>query len=293
MRQIVAPAPNASWLGYVASVFDDIPRTLRRPRPTTCVSALLATVSQTYPRRLRLALSTALALLVLACAGSSSEGIVVTLRTDPAKVPPATTFDTDLGYRVVVSKAYVNLSTVEIFGCDAPLASSFSERAERGLRDVFTLERHAFAHTEGSPTKLGAPIVEAFTGSGAGATVGELRPPAGRYCRVVQSLQAADGDARDLPTDVPMVGKSMYVAGTYAKGGQAPVPFEAESTASFDASKDLAFELSTTGTKSVTVVLTRDTTHWFDGIDFATLGKRDVAKRIVDAMAESYGARLD
>ena len=239
------------------------------------------------------ALSLALGLLGFACAGSSSEGIVVTLRTDPAKVPPAATFDTDLGYRVVVSKAYVNLSSLEIFSCDAPLASSFSDRAARGIRDVFTLERRAYAHTEGSPTKLGTPLVEAFTGQGNGSSVGELRPPAGRYCRVLQSLQAADGDARGLPTDVSMVGKTMYVAGTYAKGGQAPVPFEAESTASFDASKDLAFELSTTGTRNVTVVLTRDTTHWFDGIDFATLGKRDVAKRIVDAMAESYGARLD
>lgn len=238
-------------------------------------------------------LSTALALLGFACAGSSSEGVVVTLRSEPAKIPVAATYDTDLGYRVVVSKAYVNLSSVEIFGCDAPLASSFSERATRGLREVFTLERRAYAHTEGSPTKLGTPLVEAFTGQGNGAPVGELRPPAGRYCRVVQSLQAADGDARGLPTDLSMVGKSMYVAGTYAKGGQAPAPFEAESTASFDASKDLTFELSTTGTRNVTVVLTRDTTHWFDGVDFATMGKRDVAKRIVDAMAESYGARTE
>lgn len=239
------------------------------------------------------ALSLALGLLGFACAGSSSEGIVVTLRTEAAKVPPAATFETDLGYRVVVAKAYVNLSTVEIFGCDAPLASSFSERATRGLRDVFTLERRAYAHTEGSPTKLGTPLVEAFTETGGGTSVGELRPPAGRYCRVVQSLQAADGDARALPTDAPMLGKSMYVAGTYAKGGQAPVPFEAESTASFDATKDVSFELSTTGARNVTVVLTRDATHWFDGIDFATLGKRDVATRIVDAMAESYGARID
>lgn len=238
-------------------------------------------------------LSIAFGLLGFACAGSSSDGIVVTLRSEPAKVPAAATFDTDVGYRVVVSKAYVNLSSVKIFGCDAPLASSFSERATRGLREVFTLERRAYAHTEGSPTKLGAPLVEAMTGPGAGAALGELRPPGGRYCRVVQSLQAADGDARALPRDVAMVGKTMYVAGTYAKGGQPPVPFEAESTASFDATTDVAFELSTTGARNVTVVLTRDTTHWFDGIDFATMGKRDIAKRIVDAMAESYGARTE
>ena len=290
MRQIVAPAPKASRLRYVACVFADIFRTIRSVQRAT--HGLHAS---TLPRRAaRLgSLSLAIGLLGLACGGSSSEGIVVTLRIDSAKLPAAATFDTDLGYRVVVAKAYVNLSTVEIFGCDAPLASSFSERAGRGLRDVFTLERRAYAHTEGSPTKLGTPLVEAFTETGGGTSVGELRPPPGRYCRVVQSLQAADGDARALPTDAPILGKSMYVAGTYAKGGQMPVPFEAESTASFDATKELTFELSTTGTRNVTVVLTRDTTHWFDGIDFATMGKRDIATRIVDSMAKSYGARTE
>jgi hypothetical protein len=227
-----------------------------------------------------------------ACSGSSQEGIVVTLQAEAAKVPAASTFDTDLGYRVVLGKAYVNLSSVEIFGCDASSAS-FPDRAGRVLGELFALERSAYAHTEGSPTKLGAPLVESvFTTSG-GVTVGELRPPPGRYCRVVQSLQAADADARGLPSDVSMVGKSFFVAGTYEKNGAIPVPFESESTASFDAATDLSFELSTTGTTSVTVRLSRDATHWFDGIDFATMGKRDIATRIVDSMAKSYGARTE
>jgi hypothetical protein len=57
----------------------------------------------------------------------------------------------------------------------------------------------ARAHSEGSPTRLGEPHVVDLRND-AGTVLGELEPPAGRYCSVRLTLGPADADAVGLPS---------------------------------------------------------------------------------------------
>lgn len=225
----------------------------------------------------------------MGCSGTSTEGVTVDVAVEAPSSPPVTrgarTFDTDGGVHVVLTRGYLNTGSLEIFACDGtPTSSSFS---------VFALRR-AYAHSVGSPTSLGVPLVQSLLeAAGATRAEGTLHPPPASYCRVKRTIAAADPDALGTPADGSMTGKSLLVEGTYAVSGGAPTPFSFASTASFDLETIVdATTLSTEGRRTATVVLSWNGDRWFDGVDFAG-DPHDATTRILGNVRAALGARIE
>lgn len=215
-----------------------------------------------------------------ACSASSKAGVTVPVE---AEAPRVRTFETNTGVHVVLSRAWLNIGAVELFGCTS---------AWHWL-DVFSVPR-AQAHVVGSPTRLGTPLVESLVGDdGSRTKMGELHPPEGSYCRVKQTILAADADAPGSPPDGAMLGKSVLVDGTYASEGLEPRPFHLSSTASFDVETTFeATALSLEARRAATIVLYFEKTSWFDGVAFEG-DETDAITRILENLRTSLGARIE
>ncbi len=194
------------------------------------------------------------------------------------------TFDTDRGFRVTLTRGFLSTGSVEIFTC--PTAGRL-----RWL-DGWRL-REAQAHVVGSPTLLGVPAVESLLSQGERTVVGQLHPPPATYCRVKQTILAADADASGLPLDGSMIGRSLLVEGTYAFGGGPPETFRFSSTASFDAEIHVDdTTLSTDGRRVATLLLVKKSDRWFDGVDFRG-DEQDAVTRVLQNLQASLGARVE
>lgn len=213
------------------------------------------------------------------CSASSKEGVTVTVE---AAAPGARAFATSAGVHVVLTRALLNLGSVEIFACPTTRWLDFARL------------REAHAHVVGSPTLLGTPLVESLLAEdGARTKMGELHPPPGSYCRIKQTVLAADADAPGSPPDGAMLGKSLLLEGTYAPAGEEPRPFRLMSTASFDVETMVdAVALAVDGRRSATIVLSLTASAWFDGVDFAA-DPADAATRVLENVRAALGARLE
>ncbi|MDF2696597.1 MAG: putative lipoprotein, partial [Labilithrix sp.] len=210
------------------------------------------------------------------CSSSSKEGITLTVEIEaprsPAVVAGTRTFDTDRSVLVTLTRGFLSTGAVEIFGCTA---------AGSSWRWVEPLRLHeARAHVVGSPTVLGIPAIESLLATAdTRMKVGDLHPPQGTYCKVKQSILAADQDALGLPADGTMVGKSLLVEGTYLVAGGSAQGFRFTSTASFDVETTIdETSLAIDGTRSATLVLVKASDRWFDGVDFGA-DEHDVTLR--------------
>jgi hypothetical protein len=219
-----------------------------------------------------------------ACAGSEVDGfeVEVTLGPLPERSSAAPlVLRNDRGYTVEIDRAYVVTSTVELEGCDGTAAA--------GWRRYLAWEGTAWAHEHGSPTRLGAPFVQALVGGGEpGGTLGTLRPPPARYCRVRVGLGPADADARGLPEDLRLVGKTCFVAGRFrADGGEAQA-FTVASTAALEVELPLGpLVLAEESPRRRALLLGLHAAHWFDGVDFATMAGGEIAGRLLEGMRAS------
>ncbi|WP_394832135.1 hypothetical protein LVJ94_37020 [Pendulispora rubella] len=238
----------------------------------------------------RIAVLTALAIglpLVssVACSGSDSDGVTVAVDLEaPSSTKQSMvtkTWTTDLGYTVTLQDAYLATGSVEIVPC-----ASAANRFE--LRDLFSV-REAHAHVEGSPTKLGTPVIESLLAAGGTRVhVGTMAPPPNSYCQVRYGVRAADGDAVGLPSDVSMVGKSIYLRGTHARAGGQPVAFEASSGSALEVTASLGpTMLSGSGTQSAVLVVHKVADTWFDGIAFDTAASDDIARAVLEHVRQS------
>jgi hypothetical protein len=210
-----------------------------------------------------------------------SVDVAVDPPTSPAKENGTRVLTNDRGYRVVLTKGYLAVSSVEIEACASQGVAGF-------LREL-RLIRPAYAHSEGSPTRLGTPFVIPLLGDARGA-IGSLSPPPRSYCVTHIGGAPADDDALFLPADAPMVGKSLYVEGTFQP------PSSAEASA-FTATGALAFDAEVThaplvlgagGRTKATLVIGEVIDHWFDGIDFATASPDDIAKSVLEHAQQSF-----
>ena len=220
--------------------------------------------------------------LWVGCSASTDPGIRVSVVA--AAAPSRGPYTSDLGYQVMLEHAWLSTATVEIFPC-----------AEAGAWRFPTLIGVAHAHTVGSPTLLGIPTVESLVADPAARTpLGELKPPPDAYCRVKHTVKAADADAKQLPAEVDMIGKSFYASGTYARNGGAAASFTLSSTAAFEVDTTVsAVTLALSGRQSATIVLLKDNAHWFDGVDFETGTADAESRQILDNLRTSFGARIE
>lgn len=226
------------------------------------------------------------------CSSSSTEGVAVTIVTEASNttlVEGARVFD-DSGVKVTLSRGYLNTGGVEIVSCGA---TAFAHSTRDTLASLFGM-REVLAHVVGSPTTLGAPSIESLVAAaGARSQIGLLHPPAGSYCKVKQTILAADHDASGMPSDGVMLGQSLFVEGTYSTVGAAPKPFRLASTASFDVETTIpTMSLSVDDRRTATVVLVKASDHWFDGVDFAG-DSRDTTTKILSNVRASLGVRVE
>ncbi|WP_394842695.1 hypothetical protein LZC95_37185 [Pendulispora brunnea] len=221
----------------------------------------------------------------VACSGSDSDGVSVAVDLEaPSSTKQSMvskTWTTDLGFTVTLQDAYLATGSVEIVPC-----ASAAQRLR--LKDFFAV-REAHAHVEGSPTKLGIPVVESLLAAGGTRVhVGTMAPPPNSYCQVRYGIHAADGDAVGLPSDVSMVGKSLYLRGTYSRAGGQPVAFEASSSNALEVTASVGeTTLSSGGTQSAVLVVRKVADTWFDGIAFDTASPDDIARTVLEHVRQS------
>lgn len=224
------------------------------------------------------------------CSSSTSRGVEVTIALEAPSSPDlegaSRRFATDLGLSVELSRGYLATGAVEIFRCEGSIAR---------VKPRPWLLREAFAHSVGSPTRLGIPAVESLLAPvGAREVIGEIYPAEATYCSARQTLHPADDDALGLPEDVSMVGRSLFMEGTYARGEAAPSPFRIVSDAELERDVTLpAIALDAKGRRTARLVLTKAADRWFDGVDFERDDEGAIARRVLENVRDSLGAHIE
>ncbi|QDG53079.1 hypothetical protein FIV42_20720 [Persicimonas caeni] len=211
----------------------------------------------------------------------------------------------DLGFEVRVDAAYLVTDTVTLLACD-----EVDDPRDLPGFSLRTLTRallpSAHAHGPTTPTRLGTPHVEALVGASSRSShpwrIGEFLPPPGDYCAVRLDVRAADDDAIGLPADVDMVGRTLYVRGTYlapdedAPNENAPKPFELATGAAFDIELDKVasttgaaapWSFPRSGAKTGRVILNKNMAAWFEGVDFTDADPEQTARAVLLNARES------
>lgn len=189
-------------------------------------------------------------------------------------------FKSSLGYQITLTRAYVTIGSVEIVPC--PSAAS-------RLRGA--LLRSAYAHTAASPTRVGTPHVESLLRADfAPLELGDIGPPPGAYCGALVAVSQADADAEGLPADVSMVGKSLYLEGTYVPpAGGAAKAFAIVSLVRQTATITLMSEAGVVAPLKLDAATSEGQLNiginydgWLDGVDFATMSAEAQAQKVAD-----------
>ncbi len=178
----------------------------------------------------------------------------------------------DSGETIRIVRGYISLSDLEIVKCEQSVArwrwpSLISE---------------AQAHTTSSPTKIGAPAVWNVL-SDTQLAMGTLTPPPARYCSVKGHFGPADSDARSLPNDAVVVGKTFNLELTIASGtSKRNLTLEGSQRISFEV--PVVIDVSET-TPHASVILSEQASNWFRGVDF-----NGPKEKCAEAFAANLGA---
>ncbi|MEW6777625.1 MAG: hypothetical protein AB1405_15110 [Bdellovibrionota bacterium] len=203
------------------------------------------------------------------------EGIIPTVYIE--EMPRV--FETDEDFTITLSAAYVVITGMEIHSCEEH-AGFFPK-----LLKLFSPVGVAHAHGESSATQIGTPFVENILRPDlVPALYGRFSPPPGSYCELHVEFGPADADAENLPGDVDMVGKTLYVAGQFLAPGDTEgvdeVAFQVASAAedhamiSFSHGASLSkgvrhFPVEAGEPSELVLGFLYDT--WLDGLDFETV----------------------
>jgi hypothetical protein len=161
-----------------------------------------------------------------ACASSYDPGIQVELIS---KQSGELEQSTALGV-VKIDELSWTSSEIELERCPSALARA---------RDWLLPAAHA--HGASTPTRLAVPSIVSVH---ADVALGELAPPAGRYCSVRYRVAPADDDAQGLGSAPGMRGASLHSSGELEPAGSARSSWTLQSRRSFELSRELDLELS-------------------------------------------------
>lgn len=167
--------------------------------------------------------------------------------------------ETDLGYRVEVTGGSLTTYGVSLVACSDVVARSWLDR----LSPVAAA--HAGHGQEADPSTWSDPVTEDLLTPDP-TSYGDLSFSAERYCRVHYLAYAAtEGTASALPEDV---GSSLRLVGTLTHPDGRTEPLDLSTGSGHGALLDLPADLWQEGT--LHVVVRRELSGAFDGIDFAT-----------------------
>ena len=173
-------------------------------------------------------------------------------------------FVNDRCVNIVLASAYLTLSEMELrTDCNT---SPFARLLDSLYELVLPV---AQAHTESTPTRLGAPlVVNLINPDSEELEFGHFSPAAGNYCGITVHMHPADTDARNLPSALAMTGLVLYLEGSYDTGVGATA-FMVE-TAIEPEHADVAFHESIELSESslnAEAHLNIEYNTWFDGLD--------------------------
>ncbi|ADO68223.1 hypothetical protein [Stigmatella aurantiaca] len=182
-------------------------------------------------------------LMALAGCGSREEGLHLNLRLahqseqEVQRVGEGRRFTNNRGEHITLSRAYVTVSSVEIFACPVTGLRKWME----WLSPLGT----AHAHSVTDPRRMGTPYVNSLErADGEVLEMQSLQPSPGSYCRVRLVFGPADADAVLLPADNLMLNKTLLLEGEVsAADGSNVRPFKLESAGLANA--ELPFEALT------------------------------------------------
>jgi hypothetical protein len=217
-----------------------------------------------------------LALLSSACGSSSEPGVTLRVVSRPFGLEAGESLENDLGHSFALETALFTNLALEILPCKS---------AFRSLWDAAV--PNARAHGVSTPTRLAVPIVEdAF--STEAVELGELSPPAARYCALVLEFGPADSDAEGLDRAPEALGKSLLLRGSAG----ADVPFAIESSMALESTREIEISLDDSQ-REITLVVEHDARRWFDGVDLSSHDGAELEQRLLENLERSIAVHVD
>jgi len=213
-----------------------------------------------------------LLLAASACGSAYEPGVRVELIVEPSLAGEVS--GSALASELQIESLRWTSSEVELERCFSPVAR---------LGDW--LIPPAQAHGHSSPTVFSVPtIVSALAGA---EPLGELVPPAGRYCAVRYRVAPADADAVGLLAAPNMLGRSLLLRTAAGRPGSADLPRELASQNSFELTRSIELELSSEH-RTASVHLGFDAQRWLEVIDVRSLVDTDTEDAIREAFVSSF-----
>ncbi|MEY4548930.1 MAG: hypothetical protein RL685_5125 [Pseudomonadota bacterium] len=224
------------------------------------------------------ALALAFALLPCACSSHSSSGVHVELMSERSVVAGE---DLAAGTGLLrVEELRWTSTEIELLGCP----SAFQAVARWLLPE-------AHAHGESTSTLSATPVIVNAVGTDS-TRIGNLLPPAGRYCSLRYQIGPADGDALGLSTAPHMRDQSFWLRGAAGPAGGELQPFELISQRVLDVTVPVDLELSADQPER-SVQFWLDSERWLAGLDAAALAAGGGEDALLEAFRASLSARVE
>lgn len=207
---------------------------------------------------------------------------------------------TGLGYEVHVEQGYVVTGNLELVPCahEHETLQSQAMQAASPVLHAFSSVAYAGHGDQADGSQLAQPLVESLTAPTDVALAANfgVEPV---YCQAHYLAAYAPEGATNLPALPEMVGRTLYIAGTWRTlDTEAPVPFTIQSDLAWGTL--LALEShSPTGTGrewantiDVQVTIQRNLGQLFENVDFATMGEAEMAVAVLRSLTSSATATV-
>jgi hypothetical protein len=211
----------------------------------------------------------------------------------------------DRGYRIHVKQGYLVTASAEMIACphEHTANSASAETMAARVLDLFGA-RLAYAGHGGNradASRIASPYVESLSTP---ATL-EIKTVFGVepvYCQTHYLIAHGVDWAQQLPVDVDMVGKSLFLAGEYwAPGADAATVFIVQTGQAWGTLAEIT--APATGDQAmrpvvllpnqdVVIAITRELGSLFDGVDFMTMTGAEQATTVLRGLANSVAVQV-
>jgi len=238
----------------------------------------------------------ALVVFLSACGGGNSgsaeitEGITVNFsaliknEANTATTGSKVFFNSE-GTQITLTKAYLVIWSIELD--QACSSNHFVGVSETLLNWIVPA---AQAHAVESPTRLSTPnVIDLTAADGTTLSLGEITPPPASYCGIVAELFPADEDAANLPEEIDMIGRTIYIEGNYKNSEDVLIDFSIDLNTKFQEKgiKFSSLEILDGNNKTANSTITIQYNQWFDGLDLTQLEQGDVRSQFLHNVRNS------
>lgn len=246
--------------------------------------ALIYAATMTSARTGGLSCSLALLLWLCACSSESESGVHVELLSERS-VSAEQMLPARAGVLRVTELRWTS-TEIELLRCPSALGA-----VQRWLLP------EAHAHGNSTPTLSAVPVIVNGLSTEAAPSsnrIGNLSPPAGRYCSVRYQLGPADGDALGLATAPDMRDHSFRLRGAAGPSEQELTELELSAVRVLDVTLPLELELSR-DRPEVSLQFRLDPERWLAEVDAGALVDLDGdgAGALLDAFAAGLSVRVE